>query len=88
MFKKFSRWLWEARQADNVVMHRLSWTATQVRLVVWGVVLCLVVTAARAEWLAPDIDMAQGRACTLPRMEGELTLAVIYDGKLLCWVMR
>ena len=89
MIKKLTRYLRQARQRDNIVMHKLSWFFTQVRLVLWGVLLCLLVTAVRAEgYLVPDIDMAQGRACTLPRMEGELTLAVIYKGELLCWVMR
>lgn len=89
MIKKLIRYIKQARPRDNVVLHKLSWLFIQVRLVLWGVLLCLIVTAVRAEgFLAPDIDMAQGRACLLPRMEGELTLAVVYKGELLCWVMR
>ncbi len=89
MLKKLIRWWGQARSNDNVVIRKPVLYLMQLRVVALMLVLAFTYNAAQAGGpLGPEIDMAQGRACLLPRMEGELTLAVIFRGELLCWVMR
>lgn len=50
-----------------------------------GLVLGAVAVAAAVHYTRPPIDYRMETGCIMPRAEGEATMAVILDGRLICW---
>lgn len=90
--KKLLQRLREAKPGQVVVMDPVRWFWHKIKVMVAAAlwVVCSLTWAGelRKEPVAGPLNLSQKPACTLPREEAQLTVAIMWKSELLCWVMK